>query len=80
MTKKDCVYFYEFQDMNARAQTCDIEAPKIIEPHCDKCNMYIKKDRVQVVRCKDCIHLRDHDCPIDWGKTDDDYCSFGARR
>lgn len=33
-----------------------------------------------VVYCKDCIHLHDHDCPIDWGKTDDDYCSFGERK
>ena len=32
-----------------------------------------------IVQCKDCIHLHDHDCPITWGKTDDDYCSFGER-
>lgn len=37
------------------------------------------EEYVKVVRCKDCIHLHDHDCPIDWGKTDDDYCSFGER-
>ena len=36
-------------------------------------------DIPDIVRCKDCIHLHDHDCPIDWGKTDDDYCSFGER-
>ena len=33
----------------------------------------------ELVRCKDCIHLHDRDCPIDWGKTDDDYCSFGEQ-
>lgn len=45
-------------------------------------SLYVGKklDLVEVVRCKDCIHLHDHDCPIAWGKTDYDYCSFGERK
>lgn len=37
-------------------------------------------DWVEVVRCKDCIHMRDLDCPINWPKTEEDFCSFGERR
>lgn len=37
-------------------------------------------DFVEVVRCKDCIHAGDRDCPIDWPKNGEDYCSFGERR
>lgn len=37
-------------------------------------------DVVEVVRCKDCIHARDRDCPIDWPKNGEDYCSYGERR
>lgn len=37
-------------------------------------------DVVEVVRCKDCIHAGDRDCPIDWPKNGEDYCSFGERR
>lgn len=37
-------------------------------------------DAVEVVRCKDCIHTHDHDCPITWDKTENDYCSYGERK
>lgn len=30
----------------------------------------------QPLHCKDCRHIRDHDCPITWPKTEDDYCSY----
>lgn len=33
----------------------------------------------EIIRCKDCIHKYDHDCPIDWDKTDSDFCSFAER-
>lgn len=36
-------------------------------------------DVVEVVRCRDCIHIRDLDCPIFWPKTEEDFCSFGER-
>lgn len=37
-------------------------------------------DVVEVVRCKDCIHAGGRDCPIDWPKNGEGYCSFGERR
>lgn len=40
----------------------------------------IKSGQTEIIRCKDCIHKFDHDCPIDWGKTDSDFCSFAERR
>ena len=36
-------------------------------------------DAVEVVRCKECRHRHDGDCPISWGKTDEDFCSFAER-
>jgi hypothetical protein len=33
-----------------------------------------------VIRCKDCIHIHDNDCPISWGRQDFDYCSWAERR
>lgn len=36
-----------------------------------------KRNYVRVVRCGNCIHKHDRDCPIAWDLRDDDYCSFG---
>ena len=33
----------------------------------------------KIIRCCDCIHAHDHDCPVKWGRTDDDYCSWAER-
>ena len=44
------------------------------------CTDVSDRDFVEVVRCKDCIHADDRDCPIDWPKNEEDYCSFGERR
>ena len=41
----------------------------------------IKEHNLQeLIRCKDCTHETDHDCPISWGKTGDDFCSFAERK
>lgn len=54
MIKKDCLYYEKSNDMGATIDWCQNY------PHlnfdCDKCERYIKKDFVRVVRCKDCIH------------------------
>ena len=44
-------------------------------------NMNILADVLRkVVRCEECIHNHEHgDCPINWAKADDDYCSYGER-
>lgn len=34
----------------------------------------------ELIRCKDCKHETDHDCPINWGKTGEDFCSFAERK
>ena len=34
----------------------------------------------EIIMCKDCTHIHDNDCPIDWGKTDYDFCSYAERR
>ena len=33
----------------------------------------------EIIRCRDCIHAHDHDCPVNWGRTDDDYCSWAEK-
>lgn len=38
-------------------------------------------DAVEVVRCKECIHVHDNDCPLDgWARSDEDSCSYGERK
>lgn len=51
--------------------------------YCDKdghLTYNIEADKNELVRCKDCCHIFDGDCPITWEKTDDDFCSYGERR
>jgi len=33
----------------------------------------------EIIMCRDCIHAHDHDCPVNWGRTEDDYCSWAER-
>ena len=36
---------------------------------------------IEIVRCGECMHYTDHDCPIDWESlTVNDFCSYGERR
>ena len=39
---------------------------------------YPIKKKQELVRCKDCMHNGsfDTDCPIQWTRTDEDFCSF----
>ena len=37
-------------------------------------------DLIEIIQCGECIHYHDHDCPIDWALTENDYCSYGERR
>ena len=35
---------------------------------------------IDIETCGECIHYHDHDCPIDWALTENDYCSYGERK
>jgi len=36
---------------------------------------------IDLVRCGECMHYTDHDCPIDWESlTVNGFCSYGERR
>lgn len=52
MIREDCLYYEKFNDMGVTINWCHNY------PHlnfdCEKCERYIEKDFVQVVRCKDC--------------------------
>ena len=32
-----------------------------------------------IIRCEECAHKFDDDCPMIWGKGDKEYCSWGER-
>lgn len=33
-----------------------------------------------IIRCGECRHLHDNDCPVvGWGRNDDDYCAWAER-
>ena len=78
---KDYPYGYRGMIKNEIEQmpTLDV-VPTDYHDKCMKVEIEKRMALEPIVRCKDCIHLHDHDCPIDWGKTDDDYCSFGERK
>lgn len=56
MIKTDCLYYEKSNDMGATIHWCQNY------PHlnfdCDKCERYIEKHFVRVVRCKDCKFYR----------------------
>lgn len=33
-----------------------------------------------IIRCKDCEHWTNDDCPFAWGKVEDAFCSYAERR
>lgn len=38
-------------------------------------------DVTEVIRCPDCVHIHDDDCPlVGWGRCGDHYCSYAERR
>ena len=34
----------------------------------------------EIIRCKDCEHWTNDDCPFAWGKVGDAFCSYAERR
>lgn len=38
------------------------------------------KKKEELIRCEYCCHLHDHDCPVDWPKQPNDFCSWAERR
>ena len=91
MTRTDCYWYHEYQDMNARVPTCEYygEYGKCL---CVLgCDHFIDKDEVsgfirdygiKIVRCKDCEYWNNETSLTycnkgHWYGTDaDDYCSF----
>ena len=37
------------------------------------------KRKEELIRCEYCCHLRDHDCPVDWPKQPNNFCSWAER-
>lgn len=50
-----------------------------------KCESYRYNKRLppaqpDIIRCGECRHLHDNDCPVvGWGRDDDDYCAWAER-
>lgn len=53
---KDCIHCYDYEDMGCKMPVCEFDFPSINTPKCNNCSKFIKRDLVQVVRCKDCKH------------------------
>lgn len=82
MIKEDCLYYGKCNDMGATIHWC--KSHKDIINTCDKCNEYLHKDLVQVVRCKDC-RFRYQDganfCLLgSMCMSDEWFCADGERR
>ena len=83
---KDCIHCYDYEDMGCKMPVCEFDFPSINTPKCNGCSKFIKRDLVQVVRCKDCRYYdaENHNCLDELGYArvweEDDYCSFAERR
>jgi len=51
-----------------------------IESHQYKNAIHPNCPLIDIVTCGECIHYHDHDCPIDWVLTENDFCSYGERK
>ena len=84
---KDCIHCYDYEDMGCKMPVCEFDFPSINTPKCNGCSKFIKRDSVQVVRCKDCKHnslnriIGNTYCDLGIGLSQlYDYCSHGERR
>ena len=89
---KDCIHCYDYEDMGCKMPVCEFDFPSINTPKCNGCSKFIKRDLVQVVRCKDCkfylyseemcglLNTRLHFYETDNVWTRDCFCSWGERR
>ncbi len=83
MIREDCLYYEKCKDMGATIDWCKNY------PHlnfdCEKCERYIEKNFVQVVRCKDCEFYDENE---KWCRrlgligafNENDFCSHGERK
>ena len=49
MSNKKCVHCYEYQDMGARFDVCDLYAPTIVPAECDGCKRYKRNRKKDLV-------------------------------
>ena len=87
---KDCIHCYDYEDMGCKMPVCEFDFPSINTPKCNGCSKFIKRDLVQVVRCKDCKkYIPCQKLPIGTSKWCDmfdratcemNYCGWGERR
>ena len=82
---KDCIHCCDYEDMGCKMPVCEFDFPSINTPKCNGCSKFIKRDLVQVVRCKDCRWFENDgyhtNCQImRFCVEAKDYCSRGERR
>ena len=82
---KDCIHCYDYEDMGCKMPVCEFDFPSINTPKCNGCSKFIKRDLVQVVRCKYCRWFENDgyhtNCQImRFCVEAKDYCSRGERR
>lgn len=69
-------------DRQAAIDAVDEALTRVFVEHRDIAEKVINKIpsvQPEIIRCRDCIHAHDHDCPVNWGRTEDDYCSWAER-
>lgn len=82
---KDCIHCYDYEDMGCKMPVCEFDFPSINTPKCNGCAKFIKRDLVQVVRCKDCRWFENDgyhtNCQIlRFCVEAEGYCGMGKRR
>ena len=78
---KDCIHCCDYEDMGCKMPVCEFDFPSINTPKCNGCSKFIKRDLVQVVRCKDCKYRVGSACDYSavWVRPNG-YCQWGRRK
>ena len=81
--KSDCFYHDIIRDMGATVDMCSltIEDKNFNYKGCLNCNRYLKRDLVQVTRCKYCLSFDSGYCTVNGiFRNEEDYCSRAMKK
>lgn len=71
----------EYELPNGRKAVFEFDENGVGKITIEAMDMLMELINIDLVRCGECMHYTDHDCPIDWESlTVNDFCSYGERR
>ena len=57
-----------------------IKISQYLNEAADLMELYEQGKLIRVIKCENCRHFSDNDCPaVSWGRSTDDFCSWAER-